>query len=96
MKKFVLEADELVCYERTSLLFCLFKMPGRGHINSISVVPDLTNGEKRDTQLLFQTSLMERRSSSFPLRPFSLFNHPPAFSPLPRASRKTHYVTFQK
>lgn len=32
--------------------FCLFKMPGRGHINSISVVPDLTNGEKRDTTVV--------------------------------------------
>lgn len=35
-----------------SLPLCLFKMPGRGHINSISVVPDLTNGEKRDTTVV--------------------------------------------
>lgn len=30
----------------------LFKMPGRGHINSISVASDLTNGEKRDTTVV--------------------------------------------
>lgn len=35
---------------------CLFKMPGRGHINSIFVVPDLTNGEKSVT-----TVVMEKR-----------------------------------
>ena len=39
-------------YERTSLPFCLFKTAGRGNINSISVVPDLTNGEKRDTTVV--------------------------------------------
>lgn len=35
-------------YERNSFLFSVFKMSGRGHISSISVVPDLTNGERRD------------------------------------------------
>lgn len=27
-------------------------MPGTGHINSVSVDPDLTNGEKRDTTVV--------------------------------------------
>lgn len=41
-----------MCYESASLGFGLFKMLGGGHINSISVVPDLTNGEKRDTTVV--------------------------------------------
>lgn len=48
--------------------------------------------ERRETQLLFQTSLMERRSSSFPLRPFSLFNHAPAFSPASLHKPKKHIM----
>lgn len=56
-----------------SPFFCLFKMPGRGHINSISVVPDLT-GEWREDRHNCCNGEMEFFIS--PLRLFSLFNHP--------------------